>query len=303
MTKFKVGDRVEFIDGSYRQSLLGKKGTVYSVSAHTPSQDLVRVRFDNEPRAGEGFSGHRLKKIEAEIAVGDKVIIDFLGHTRHNHVGVLQSEFGSNGYIVNFGEVAGYYFDKKVIKRWLPPQGSAAAQEPTRSAQHYRALAEAAHSGAPAGMVAEALGAKSKATTTNPKDLFGAVKVSLTKLPAVGVLHGAHAMMDGAVKYGPYNWRDKKVIASIYVDAIQRHCQAWFEGQELATDSGVHHLGHAIACAALLLDAQETGNLVDDRPVCGDPTTADRVQQRLSETIKRRKAEKEANTQAQMVKA
>lgn len=110
-------------------------------------------------------------------------------------------------------------------------------------------------------------GMQSKATTANPKDLLGMKKVSVTKLPAVAVLHGAHAMMDGAAKYGPYNWRAKKVVASIYIDAILRHVGAWFEGQEVAEDSGVHHLGHAIACAAILLDAQETGNLVDDRPV------------------------------------
>jgi hypothetical protein len=107
----------------------------------------------------------------------------------------------------------------------------------------------------------------SKANTTNPKDLVGSTKVSLTKFPAVAVLHGAHAMMDGARKYGPYNWRDKEVQAHIYVDAALRHIMAWFEGEELAEDSSVHHLGHAIACCAILLDAQATGKLIDDRPV------------------------------------
>ena len=110
-------------------------------------------------------------------------------------------------------------------------------------------------------------GASSKADTTNPKDLLGMKKISLSKLPAVAAAHGAHAMMNGAAKYGPYNWRAKKVIASIYIDAAKRHLDAWFEGEETAEDSGVHHLGHAIACAAILLDALETGNLIDDRPV------------------------------------
>jgi hypothetical protein len=113
-------------------------------------------------------------------------------------------------------------------------------------------------------------GQYSKAETSNPKDLLGAKKVSISKLPLVAVLHGAHAMMNGADKYGPYNWRAKKVIASIYIDAAMRHLSAWFDSkEELAQDSGVHHLGHAIACCAILLDAQETGNLVDDRPENG----------------------------------
>lgn len=100
----------------------------------------------------------------------------------------------------------------------------------------------------------------------NPKDLIGATKVSISKLPAVAMLHGAHAMMDGARKYGPYNWRDKPVRATVYVDAAQRHLCAWLEGEEEAPDSKVHHLGHVMGCCAILLDAQAMGNLADDRP-------------------------------------
>lgn len=105
---------------------------------------------------------------------------------------------------------------------------------------------------------------------TNPKDLLGAKKVSLTKFPAVAILHGAHAMMDGARKYGPYNWRENKVICSIYIDAAERHLREWFDASiEVAEDSDVDHLGHALACIAIILDAKETGNLVDDRPKPG----------------------------------
>ena len=99
---------------------------------------------------------------------------------------------------------------------------------------------------------------------------MGSKKVSLSTVPAVAVAHEACALMDGARKYGPYNWRDKKVVARIYVDACKRHLDAWLEGQETAEDSGVHHLGHARACLAILLDAQETGNLIDDRPITGE---------------------------------
>lgn len=129
------------------------------------------------------------------------------------------------------------------------------------------------------------VGSYSKAETVNPKDLLGAKKVSISKLPMVAVLHGAHAMMNGAAKYGPFNWRSKKVQADIYVDAAMRHLAAWFEGEENAEDSGVHHLGHAIACCAILLDAQETGNLVDNRPGNGQFS---RVLERLNTVIKKR---------------
>lgn len=119
----------------------------------------------------------------------------------------------------------------------------------------------------------------------NPKDRFGIKKLSLSKFPAVAVAHGAHAMMDGAEKYGPYNWRDHAVTASIYIDAAKRHIDAWFEGEQCAEDSEVHHLGHALACLAIILDAEATGNLIDDRPRNGVGSCVHKV---IAVTIERR---------------
>jgi hypothetical protein len=127
------------------------------------------------------------------------------------------------------------------------------------------------------------MGTELKASTTNPKDLVGVKKVSVTKLPAVAMIHAAHALMHGAKLYGPYNWRAKKVQAEIYIDAALRHITSWNEREEVAADSGVHHLGHAIACLAILLDAQETGNLVDNRPESDG--TYQKVLARLNKTI------------------
>lgn len=110
-------------------------------------------------------------------------------------------------------------------------------------------------------------GAVSKATTVNPKDLLGAKKVPLSLVPSAAIAAEATAMYDGKLKYGAYNWRQKKVIASIYVEACKRHLDLFFEGQEIAEDSLVLHLGHARACLGILIDAMVTGNLVDDRPV------------------------------------
>lgn len=103
----------------------------------------------------------------------------------------------------------------------------------------------------------------------NPKTALGIAKVSLSKNPPAASIYMALAMMDGAKKYGPYNWRQKKVTASIYIDACKRHLDAWFDGEELADDSKVPHLGHAMASIAIIVDALETGNLNDDRPVPG----------------------------------
>ena len=108
---------------------------------------------------------------------------------------------------------------------------------------------------------------QSRALGNNPKDLLGATKPDMTKIPAVALLWESLAMMDGAGKYKPYNWRANKVIASIYIAAVKRHLDEWFEGVEFAGDSGCHHLGHARAGLGILLDAQATGNMIDDRPI------------------------------------
>lgn len=106
-------------------------------------------------------------------------------------------------------------------------------------------------------------------TGINPKDLIGATKVNPALVPPAAILHTATAMMDGATKYGPYNWRDNAVKSDVYIGAAQRHVMQYLDGEDFDPISGVHHLAHASACFAILLDAMETGNLVDTRPRAG----------------------------------
>lgn len=104
---------------------------------------------------------------------------------------------------------------------------------------------------------------------TNPKDLLGIKKVRLSLVPPSSIIYEASAFEDGADKYGPYNWREKKVRLSIYVDAFKRHVDQFWDGEDFAADSKKHHLAHAKACLGIIIDALETGNLVDDRPIKG----------------------------------
>jgi hypothetical protein len=103
----------------------------------------------------------------------------------------------------------------------------------------------------------------------NPKDALGMKKPDMSVVPPSSILHLASAMMDGANKYGPFNWRGNKVLARIYVAAAMRHLMQYLDGEDVDPTSGVHHLGHAMACCAILLDARETGNLADNRPTPG----------------------------------
>lgn len=101
--------------------------------------------------------------------------------------------------------------------------------------------------------------------TSNPKDLIGCNKVPLHLWPESATVHGSLALLEGALKYGRTNWREYGVRSSIYIDACRRHMLRWFAGQDMDPDSGVHNLGHALACLAIIVDAETNGRLVDDR--------------------------------------
>jgi hypothetical protein len=100
---------------------------------------------------------------------------------------------------------------------------------------------------------------------TNPKDAIGSDKLPLHLWPATASILGCLGLLDGACKYGRSNFRAIGVRASIYVDAAKRHIDAWMEGEDDDLDSGVHHLGHALASLAILVEAIAKGNLTDDR--------------------------------------
>lgn len=108
-------------------------------------------------------------------------------------------------------------------------------------------------------------------TTSNPKDAIGSTKLPVELWPATASAMGSLGLLVGLLQYGRSNWRavHQGVRASIYVAACKRHLDAWFEGETEDPDSGVPHLGHALACLAILVDAQGGGTLMDDRQYPG----------------------------------
>lgn len=105
--------------------------------------------------------------------------------------------------------------------------------------------------------------------TTNPKDALASRKTAVGLWPAAGTILGARALEQGVVKYGAYNWRVTNVRMTVYLDAMERHLLALRDGEDAADDSGVSHLGHILASAAILADAWAAGTLIDDRPPPG----------------------------------
>lgn len=105
--------------------------------------------------------------------------------------------------------------------------------------------------------------------STNPKDILAVNRVPLWLIPPTAKVHQALGHLDGAIKYGPYNWRDEAVSYMQYVSAAQRHLDDIIDGEDYAHDSQVHHAAHAIATLNIILDAMALGNLIDDRPTAG----------------------------------
>lgn len=104
-----------------------------------------------------------------------------------------------------------------------------------------------------------------KLVDTNLKTAAAQNKPKLSDVPPVALFALGAAMSDGASKYGRYNWRDTGSTASVFYDAMMRHLTDWYNGEDYADDSKVHHLGHIMASCAILLDSELNNKLNDDR--------------------------------------
>jgi len=102
---------------------------------------------------------------------------------------------------------------------------------------------------------------------TNPKDALGVKKVPMHCIPSGPLLELGLAMMEGGRKYGSHNYRAIGARTSVYYDAAMRHLIAWWEGEDIDPDSGIHHLTKAAACIFVIRDSMIMGNCVDDRPL------------------------------------
>ena len=77
---------------------------------------------------------------------------------------------------------------------------------------------------------------------TNPKDAVGIKKVPLSTVSSKVIMEMGLGMLEGARKYGRHNYRVAGVRASVYYDACMRHLMAWWEGEDIDPDSGLHHI-------------------------------------------------------------
>jgi hypothetical protein len=120
----------------------------------------------------------------------------------------------------------------------------------------------------------------------NPKQRYGDTKVNLGLVPPAGVIFAALGFHDGAIKYGPFNWRKDAVEVMTYISACRRHIDAFVDGEDLSEEElwnhpdeaplhlgGKPHLGHAIACLMIIADAISLNHVINNRPLPGPAPT------------------------------
>lgn len=95
--------------------------------------------------------------------------------------------------------------------------------------------------------------------TEDVKKNAGSKKPQLVLMPPIAEEQCCGVLALGAAKYGEWNWRASGVEAGTYISAIKRHLAAVHRGEWVDPESGLPHLAHVMASAALVLDADSVG--------------------------------------------
>jgi len=93
---------------------------------------------------------------------------------------------------------------------------------------------------------------------------FNSGKLLMSLVPASFGRYCAAGLTYGAVKYAPHNWR-KGFDWSQVLDSLQRHIDAFREGEDLDEESGLPHLALAACNLAFLIEFFDKGKGNDDR--------------------------------------
>lgn len=93
---------------------------------------------------------------------------------------------------------------------------------------------------------------------------FDQGKPDLSLVPYIAVTTEALALGFGERKYGRYNYTAGFEVSRLTAAAL-RHIYQYNNGDTFDSESGLHHIGHARACLAMLLHCEQLGTLRDNR--------------------------------------
>lgn len=90
-------------------------------------------------------------------------------------------------------------------------------------------------------------------------------KLRYSLLPVHPIAHIVKVLTLGATKYTDRNWEKGFPWSDIY-DATKRHLEAWWDGQDLDTETSITHLAHAACNLLFLIEFEKTHKELDNRP-------------------------------------
>jgi len=93
---------------------------------------------------------------------------------------------------------------------------------------------------------------------------FDEKKAPMVLTPVAAKIAMAEAFGYGAKKYGKWNYK-KGMDWTRLLSATERHLDAFKDGEDIDPESGVNHLGHALADIAMLMDYYQNKLGTDDR--------------------------------------
>jgi hypothetical protein len=90
------------------------------------------------------------------------------------------------------------------------------------------------------------------------------LKPKMSLVPLRAMWEVGKVMSFGAQKYAAYNWKGGIKYTRLS-DAALRHIIEFIEGEDMDSESGLHHLAHAACCITMLLEMTMDRPDLDDR--------------------------------------
>ena len=90
-------------------------------------------------------------------------------------------------------------------------------------------------------------------------------KARIDLVPPVAVYSMAEALTYGADKHGENNWRENRIDIVKRTGSALRHIMKFLAGRDTDEESGVHHLGCAMASLAVVLESIRIHRGIDNR--------------------------------------
>jgi len=111
-------------------------------------------------------------------------------------------------------------------------------------------------------------------------------KSQLSLVPIEALEACADAFADGSRKYGRNSFTTMDIEWSQCIDSLLRHVHAFASGEDVASDSGVSHLGHAMARCAMLIYWQKWSVGTDNRRLVDPPALIEQSSDVLDQMMK-----------------